>query len=180
MPQDNDKPARSASSASTFLQELEEQSPFEPGGRLPRSTRAVLLRLDPASLGRAVTILLRHAAALPPIDRAGAAETIDALVRGGDAGRTAELEVPALIDLYRDLLGDRTRRAISALILRLIRNADPEAAARLEEDDGRTMAEPPALGAVPEPTRGDGVPAKDRRTDRGRRAGPGRRARLGC
>ncbi len=155
MPQDNDKPARNGPSASTFLDDIEAQSPFEPGGRLPRSTRALLLGLDPASLGRAVTILLRHSAGLPPIDRAAAAETIDALVRGGDA----ELEVPALVDLYRDLSGDRTRRALSALVLRLIRSADPEAAARLEEElDGRTMAEPPDLGAAPEPTRGMDFP----------------------
>ena len=155
MPQDNDNTARDGPSASTFLDDIEAQSPFEAGGRLPRSTRALLLRLDPASLGRAVTILLRHSAGLPPIDRAAAAETIDALVRGGDA----ELEVPALVDLYRELSGDRTRRALSALVIRLIRSTDPEAAARLEEElDGRTMAEPPAMGAAPEPTRGMDFP----------------------
>ncbi len=155
MPQDNDNTARDGPSASTFLDDIEAQSPFEPGGRLPRSTRALLLRLDPAPLGRAVTILLRHSAGLPPIDRAAAAETIDALVRGGHA----ELEIPALADLYRDLSGDRTRRALSALVIRLIRSTDPEAAARLEEElDGRTMAEPPAMGAAPEPTRGMDFP----------------------
>ena len=62
------------------------------------------------SLGRAVTILLRHAAALPPIDRASAVETIDALLRSGAGGQTAaELEVPALVVLYQDLVVDRSR-----------------------------------------------------------------------
>ena len=68
MPDDNN-PARGLSGAETFLGEIEEQSPFEAGGRLPRDIRGQLLGLDPESLGRAITILLRHAAALPPIDR---------------------------------------------------------------------------------------------------------------
>jgi hypothetical protein len=144
MPQDNYNHSRTAPEAATFLREIEEQSPFEPGGRLPRSTRALLLDLDPRSLGRAVTILLRHAAALPPIDRASAVETIDALLRSGAGGQTAaELEVPALVILYRDLVADRSRQAISAYILRLIRNQNPETATDIDPEHGQTTASPP-------------------------------------
>lgn len=155
MPQDNYNQTRSAPAAATFLQEIEEQSPFESGGRLPGDVRARLLDLDHRSLGRAVTILLRHAAALPPIDRAGAAETIDALIRGGDAGPyAAELDVPALVDLQRELLGDRSRRSISELIARLLRAAGPEAAARLDaERQAQTMAEPADSTSSEPPTR---------------------------
>ena len=51
MPQDNYNQTRTAPGAATFLREIEEQSPFEPGGRLPRSTRALLLGLDPGRSG---------------------------------------------------------------------------------------------------------------------------------
>ena len=160
MPDENNNPGRGSSGAATFLSEIEERSPFEAGGRLPRDIRGQLLGLDPESLGRAITILLRHAAFLPPIDRSVAAETIEALLAGGPGGSSrAVVDVPGLVELYRVLDGDRSRRAICDLITRLIRDADPEAAAGLNGDDGRTMAEPPDLGAGP--TRGMDFPPTD-------------------
>ena len=154
---DNNNPARGNSGAATFLRDIEEQSPFEAGGRLPRDIRGQLLGLDPESLGRAITILLRHAAGLPPIERSVAAETIEALLATGPAGSIrVEIDVPGLVELYRDLGGDRSRQAISELVARLLREADPEAAAQLDRDDGRTMAEPPGRGGGP--TRGMDFP----------------------
>ena len=172
MPDDNNNPARGSSGAATFLREIEERSPFEAGGRLPRDIRGQLLGLDPESLGRAITILLRHAAGLPPIDRSVAAETIEALLAAGAAGSTrVEIDVPGLVELYRDLGGDRSRRAISDLVARLLRDADPEAAARLDGDDGRTMAEPPDPGAGP--TRGMDFPPTSAEPTAGAEPTPG-------
>jgi hypothetical protein len=157
MPDDKNNEGRGNSAAATFLSEIEERSPFEAGGRLPRDIRGQLLGLDPESLGRAITILLRHAAVLPPIDRSVAAETIEALLAANPTGSSrAEIDVPGLAELYRDLGGDRSRHAISELVARLLREADPEAAARLDGNDGRTMAEPPDPGAGP--TRGMDFP----------------------
>jgi len=131
MSQNNHRPADhrdsegSSHSATTFLQQLEQESPFRSGGRLPRATVASLLTLDAALLGRAVTMLLRHAVALTPTSGSVAATTIDDLLAGGIAGPVpVELEVAAVVEIYRDLLADPSRRAISDLIVRLLRNAD--------------------------------------------------------
>ena len=57
----------------------------------------------------------------------------------------------ALIDLYRGLLGDRSRRSVTDFVARLLRDAGPEAEARLDEVlDSRTTATP-RIEAWPEP-----------------------------
>jgi CHAT domain-containing protein len=110
---------------STFLAQIEQESPFEPGGHLPRHTRALLLSLDAVSLGRGITSLLHHTVALSVIDRSGATATIDALINGGGTGPIpSESDVAVLIAMYRDHRGDPGRQAIIALIVSLLRNAD--------------------------------------------------------
>jgi hypothetical protein len=131
MPDDNSRPADDRGSegppmgAAALLRQIELESPFSSGGRLSRKIVGLLRTLDTESLGRAVTSLLRHAVALSPMAGSQAATTIEDLLDGGIGGQVpVQLEVAALVEIYRELLVDTSRRAISGLIVRLLRTAD--------------------------------------------------------
>jgi hypothetical protein len=131
MSENNSRPADDRGSeepptaAAALLRQIERESPFSSGGRLSRKTAGLLRALDAESLGRAVTSLLRHAVGLSPMAGSEAATTIEDLLDGGIGGQVpVQLEVAALVEIYRELLLDTSRRAISGLIVRLLRTAD--------------------------------------------------------
>jgi len=114
-----------AGDATAFLQAIEQDPPFDASGRLRGDTAALLRTLDPGGLGSAVTILLRQAVALSPVSGAGVAAALETVLDDGGAGDLPiELEIPALVTIYRGLMRDPSRQEINAFIVRLLRDTD--------------------------------------------------------
>ena len=111
--------------ASEVIGRIEIESPFRADGSLPVETDRSLRTLDPLAIGRAVTILLRHAIDLPPEQGSVAAEAVDSFVRGAPAGRIT-VDAPALVDLYRGILADAARRPIAEVIVHVLANVDTD------------------------------------------------------
>lgn len=160
-----------ADATAVVLDRIETDSPFDADGRISPEAMRLIGRLDPVSLGIAITSLLRHAAALPRLAAARACEAIDQLLGGEPAtkGRSrAVLDTSALEEIY-DALAAEPAHPIRYLISRVLAisgagapepppaytHAEPPLSyAEPPEPPGYTHAEPPEPESAPAPTRG--------------------------
>jgi hypothetical protein len=107
------------------LDEIESASPFESDGTIRPPIAEGLLTLDARSLGRAVTGLIRGAIRLSAAESERAATAIaEQLTAWSQHQLSVELEVAALVRLYRELLGDPSRRPIAKLVATLLQSVD--------------------------------------------------------
>ncbi|HEX2755569.1 MAG TPA: hypothetical protein VHM48_08905, partial [Candidatus Limnocylindrales bacterium] len=130
----------SGSSSVTVLRQIETTSPFRGLGRLPDEWRSELLALGDEDLGRAITILLHHAAALPSAAAAGASEAIDELVGGGPIDRLRPGLDPAdLVAVFAAISRDASRQDLTRVVVRLLQLFDPDDVLAVVGVDARSL-----------------------------------------
>ena len=94
---------------------------FEASGDLSDSTFAALRELDGATLGAAITQLLARAALLEPPQRNIAVAAIErAFTAGTSSAAKVRFDAPKLIEIYRTVMADPSRRDVADLAIRLL------------------------------------------------------------
>ena len=94
---------------------------FEANGDLSDSTFAALRELDGSTLGAAIAHLLARAATLEPPQRTIALAALERVIAAGtaDASRI-RFDVPQLIETYRSVMADPSRRDVADVAVRLL------------------------------------------------------------